>query len=147
MFKPIQGGTKVTVGEGFECWLPPLPDKSQIINYNLPRSEQYWKRMPIPAFYLDRAPEEAYKRDQEKMMVVSGEKKKVSYVDPILERYRRQEWHRRINGVWFMNDGEPTYLTGHQYFYLQWSKFDHKENDGYPFYYEFPSDNFYIAQW
>jgi hypothetical protein len=40
------------------------------------------------------------------------------YYDPELEEYREQEWHRREYGVWFMNNGKPTYLTGSHYLYL-----------------------------
>jgi len=147
MFKPIPGGSKIIVGEGFQCWLPPIPDKSQIINSGLPREEQYWRRQPIPEFYKERIVEEEYKKAHDLELVLRGDKKKVTYCDPLLERYRRREWHRRIYGVWFYNDGVPTYLTGSHYFYLNWSKFDHKENDGYPFYYEFSRDNFYIRSW
>ena len=35
-----------------------------------------------------------------------------------------EEFKRRDEGFWFMNDGEPTYITGSHYMYLQWSKID-----------------------
>ena len=35
-----------------------------------------------------------------------------------------EEFKRRDQGFWFMNDGEPTYITGSHYMYLQWSKID-----------------------
>lgn len=140
-------GAKVDLGEGFICHLPPLPDKSQIINYALPKAEQYWKRQPLPDYYQERSIEEEYKKNQEYYLVISGQKKAVTYCDPILERYRRQEWHRRMFGVWFYNDGVPTYLTNHHYWYLAWCRWDHKENDGYPFFYEYSKNNFYIRQW
>ena len=146
MFYPIKGGTKVLIGEGFECWTPPMPEPSQIIGYDLPKEEQYWRREPIPKWYSERVLEEEYKQRQDEELILKG-KKKTMYVDQMCERYRRREWHRRRWGVWFMNNGEPTYLTGHHYFYLQWCKFDHKENNGYPFYYKFSKDNFYIRQW
>jgi len=38
--------------------------------------------------------------------------------------YIDEEFNRRDNGFWFMNNGEPTYLTGSYYMYLQWSKID-----------------------
>lgn len=145
MFKPIKGGTSIIVGEGFNCHLPP-PDKSEIINYGLPIEEQYWKREPIPKWYLERSLEEEYKQVQDQELILRG-KKKTMFVDPMCERYRRREWRRRIWGLWFMNEGEPVYITGHHYFYLTYCKADHKENDGYPFYYEFSKDNFYIRQW
>jgi hypothetical protein len=38
--------------------------------------------------------------------------------------YIEGEFDRREYGHWFMNDGEPTYITGTHYMYLQWSKID-----------------------
>ena len=35
-----------------------------------------------------------------------------------------EEFKRRDEGFWFMNDGKPTYITGSHYMYLQWSKID-----------------------
>ena len=45
---------------------------------------------------------------------------------------RKEEWYeyidtefqRRENGYWFVNNGTPTYLTGSNYMYLQWTKID-----------------------
>tara|TARA_R100000664_G_scaffold34245_1_gene55682 strand:- start:4642 stop:6675 length:2034 start_codon:yes stop_codon:yes gene_type:complete len=41
-----------------------------------------------------------------------------------------QEFDRRRNGVWFMNNGVPTYITGEHYYYINWCKLD----IGYPEY-------------
>ena len=38
--------------------------------------------------------------------------------------YIEQEFDRRECGFWFMNNGEPTYITGTHYMYLQWTKID-----------------------
>ena len=38
--------------------------------------------------------------------------------------YIDEEFKRRDEGFWFNNDGEPTYITGTHYMYLQWSKID-----------------------
>jgi hypothetical protein len=35
-----------------------------------------------------------------------------------------EEFKRREEGYWFMNNGKPTYITGSHYMYLQWSKID-----------------------
>ena len=35
-----------------------------------------------------------------------------------------EEFKRRDEGFWFVNNGEPTYITGSHYMYLQWSKID-----------------------
>ena len=38
--------------------------------------------------------------------------------------YIDEEFKRREQGFWFTNKGEPTYITGTHYMYLQWSKID-----------------------
>ena len=38
--------------------------------------------------------------------------------------YIDQEFSRREEGFWFYNNNKPTYITGTQYMYLQWSKID-----------------------
>ena len=38
--------------------------------------------------------------------------------------YIDEEFTRREEGFWFDNGGEPTYITGTHYMYLQWSKID-----------------------
>jgi hypothetical protein len=35
-----------------------------------------------------------------------------------------KEFDRRANGLWFMNNGVPTYITGEHYYYLNWCKLD-----------------------
>lgn len=44
---------------------------------------------------------------------------KVKWVD-----YIQQEFESREFGHWFINNGNPTYITGSHYMYLQWSKID-----------------------
>ena len=49
------------------------------------------------------------------------------YPDDFKEKhygYIDEEFKRREEGFWFMNKGEPTYMTGTHYMYLQWSKID-----------------------
>ena len=38
--------------------------------------------------------------------------------------YIDEEFTRREEGFWFMNNGKPTWITGTHYMYLQWSKID-----------------------
>jgi len=38
--------------------------------------------------------------------------------------YIDEEFKRRDEGFWFMNNNESTYITGSHYMYLQWSKID-----------------------
>ena len=44
---------------------------------------------------------------------------KNKYIDYIEDEFRKRE-----NGFWFYNKGNPTYITGTHYMYLQWSKID-----------------------
>tara|TARA_R110002012_G_scaffold260054_2_gene441720 strand:+ start:52 stop:2286 length:2235 start_codon:yes stop_codon:yes gene_type:complete len=46
--------------------------------------------------------------------------------------YIEEEFNRRENGYWFVNNTTPTYITGAHYMYLQWTKID----IGYPDYRE-----------
>ena len=38
--------------------------------------------------------------------------------------YIDEEFKRRDEGFWFINNGKPTYIVGTHYMYLQWSKID-----------------------
>jgi len=38
--------------------------------------------------------------------------------------YIDEEFKRRDEGFWFVNNGKPTYIVGTHYMYLQWSKID-----------------------
>ena len=38
--------------------------------------------------------------------------------------YIEKEFEKREHGLWFVNKGKPTYITGSHYMYLQWSKID-----------------------
>ena len=74
-------------------------------------SEQYWERQDLPKelgriqsiFQWNDMPSEFKDR----------------WVD-----YIEEEFERRENGFWFMNNGTPTYITGSHYMYLQWSSID-----------------------
>ena len=113
-------GTKGEIIEIADLYiqLPAVPDN--VLFSELPKEEQYWRRMEPPAELMKiKSMDEWYEMPKEF-------KKKYT---PFIE----QEFYRRKNGVWFMNNGEPTYITGHHYMFLQWSKID----IGYPSYLEF----------
>lgn len=74
-------------------------------------SEQYWERQDLPQ-QLSKIQSIFQWHDMPKEF-------KIRYVD-----YIEEEFDRRENGLWFMNNGEPTYITGSHYMYLQWSKID-----------------------
>ncbi|MDN4642370.1 hypothetical protein QCD70_19165, partial [Agreia sp. PsM10] len=70
--------------------------------------EQKWERTPLPEWY----------KEIQKIWKAYDKKKKEDdpeFYDEQLEEYKKQEWYRRLNGFWFMNNGEATYLTGSHY--------------------------------
>jgi hypothetical protein len=126
MYEKIEGGSVIDI-QGLKCNLPPEGYVFNIITKQVEfrgvykrseiQSEQYWKRMPLPDWYLD-----TMKRWDE-----FDKKKKdddVEFYDEKLEEFKKQEWDRRLNGFWYMNNGVPTFLTGLHYLYLQWWPID-----------------------
>ena len=86
--------------DGLNIILPEVPkNKKDILFSKSKKAEQYWRRTPIP-------------------VGVS-----VDSVDAYTE-YILEEFRRRREGIWFMNNGEPVYLTGAHYFALQWCKME-----------------------
>ncbi|MDB4335739.1 hypothetical protein OAA03_00600 [bacterium] len=80
--------------------LPKKPRyKKDILYHNLPKKQQRWTREDIP---------KGLTRDNA-----------TDYVD-----YIEEEFRRRRDGLWFYNNGVPTYITGSHYMFIQWSKID-----------------------
>ena len=91
--------------------LPELPEKSKILFHNKKKEDQFWERQEPPKELIGvKSMDEWYEMPKEF---------KAKYND-----YIETEFERRRNGVWFYNNGVPTYLTGHHYMFLQWSKID-----------------------
>jgi hypothetical protein len=105
---------------GLDIMLPKEPPPADILFHSLPKAEQRWKRSPL-----------------------AEELSRVRSMDEWSERprefrdrfspYVEEEFRRRREGVWFYNNGIPTYITGRHYMLLQWSKID----VGYPYFLEF----------
>ena len=126
MYEKIEGGTIIDI-QGLKCNLPPDGYVYNIITKQLEFrgiyerdkniDEQYWKRIPMPSWYADTMKKwdefDKKKKDDE-----------LEFYDEKLEEFKRQEWDRRLNGFWYMNNGKPTYLTGLHYLYLQWWSID-----------------------
>jgi hypothetical protein len=147
MYLKLPGYKKKLLRDGlYTVWLPPAPPRETIQGWHLKKTDQFWRRTPLPDYYAERRPEELRIQAEEEKLVREGIMERVEYFDPVLESYRREEWRRRIFGHWFMNNGEPVYLTGDHYMYLQWSKLDHPDNDGYPIFYEPQLERFYFRQ-
>ena len=79
----------------------------EVIVRSMIKADQYWERPEPPKDYAKRVAKEKEIR-----------KIDPSYFDNELQKYRAREWHRRKFGVWFMNNGKMTYLTGLHYYYL-----------------------------
>jgi len=88
-------------------------EKRDILARSAKADYQYWER-PLPP------PDYELKRKKE----ILTQKTAPEYYNPELQDYRNQEWDRRLNGLWFMNNGKVTYLTGLHYFYLTHWKID-----------------------
>jgi hypothetical protein len=126
MYEKIEGGSIIDI-QGLKCNLPPEGHVFNIITKQVEfrgvykrseiESEQYWKRIALPDWYQDTMKKwdefDKKKKDDE-----------VEFYDERLEEYKKQEWDRRLNGFWYMNNGKPTFLTGLHYLYLQWWPID-----------------------
>jgi hypothetical protein len=105
--------------------LPKKPKRSEILFHEKPKAMQMWERIAMPE-ELQRI------RSMDEWLEKPAEfrKKFRSYIE--------QEFQRRRDGVWFYNNGVPTYITGRHYMFLQWSKID----IGYPSYLAFQREIF-----
>jgi hypothetical protein len=88
----------------------PKPTKN-IYKRSKDKKDQYWESSPIP-------------KELGRMKSIfqwhnTPENFKSQWVD-----YIEEEFDRREQGYWFMNNGIPTYITGTHYMYLQWTKID-----------------------
>ncbi len=111
----------IQVGE-HQFILPPAPlsQDEVLFSKELPRN-QYWRRQKdFPKFFYDWNAETRMEADLTfysstgVLLSLSREDSKTH------RRLRDRELQRRVTGVWFMNNGELTYLTGGHYFILQW---------------------------
>ncbi len=115
---------------------PPLPKKKDILFHDKKKEDQYWTRLKdLPKIFYDWHDEstpagqgvelDAKKTeysDAHQLLSLSKEdtallfdKKEENGREGLQER----EVRRRTEGVWFYNNGEPTYLTGNHYAILQ----------------------------
>lgn len=101
-------GQIITIGSEdatYQYELPPLPKEADILYYDLPQKEQYWRTPADLKRQLDI-------RDVKKM----NEKERIEYI-----QLWRDRWE---NGMWFMNNGIPTYIVGAHVDHLVFNKFD-----------------------
>ena len=94
----------VIILDELKIQMPRIPDKKDILFHDLPKKEQYWRREEVPKGITPKNKE-------------------------MWDSYIKEEFRKRREGVWFMNNGTPVYLTGNHYFALQWVKM--LDNGGY----------------
>ena len=103
-----------TLGEvyeinGLKIGLPKMPKK--VSSTSKTKSEQYWEPHVLPK-HLKRIQTIFQWHDTPAPF-------KSLWID-----YIEEEFDKREEGHWFMNNGDPTYITGTHYMYLQWTKID-----------------------
>lgn len=92
---PHSTSGEVIVLENLNIQLPEVPkDKKTILFHDLKKEDQYWRRLEVPHNIT------------------------MENVD-LWDEYIKEEFRRRREGIWFYNNGKPTYLTGNHYFALQ----------------------------
>jgi hypothetical protein len=145
MYWEIPQGSVLNV-QGLNCHLPPVGYVQNMVTGELEHrgvyqrsdieTEQYWERIALPAWYNETMKRwDAYDRKKKE-----GDDE---FYDEHLEAYKGQEWDRRLNGFWFMNEGAAVYITGAHYFFMQWVMID----IGYPKF-RFPDmEYFYFQQY
>jgi len=88
-----------------------LPPVDKVYSRSNKKEEQYWEKIQYP-------------KELEKIKNVFDWNK---YPDHFKEQwydYVDAEFKYRDEGIFFNNNGTPTYMTGTHYMYLQWSKID-----------------------
>ena len=88
----------------------PLTPKKCLQRHNK-KEEQYWEREELP---------KALGRMQS---IFQWNEMPSQFKDRWVD-YIEGEFDRREQGLWFMSNGEPTYITGAHYMYLQWTSID-----------------------
>lgn len=94
---------------GLAIALPAAP--KECLQRHSSKSEQYWERADLP------------KELSKIQSIFQWNDMPTEFKDRWVD-YIEQEFDYRENGFWFMNNGEPTYITGSHYMYLQWSSID-----------------------
>ena len=102
---------------GLKIGLPPVPKITP--QRHITKSLQYWEREDLP-------------KELQKINSIFQWNDMASVFKDRWVDYIETEFDRRDEGYWFMNQGEPTYITGSHYMYLQWTSID----IGYPDYRE-----------
>ena len=110
---------------GLLIQLPKKPLKKDILFHDKPQKDQRWTRTELPRELAQvKSMDEWFETPKE------FQQRWGAYIE--------REFRRRKEGLWFYNNGVPTYITGHHYMFLQWSRID----IGYPSYLKFQRELF-----
>lgn len=105
----------------YDYILPELPSEHEILYYDLPKEEQYWRRE-----------EWDFKEINEKW----SDDQKIKFVT--------REIRRRTYGLYFYNKGVITYISGSHYFFLQYWKMPTKEGMTYATFRRYQKEFYYF---
>lgn len=141
MYSPVDNGTIENI-QGIKCHIPPVGyvhnvltgslEKRLVYTRSPKKNEQYWEPTKLPKDYSKLRDKETARQEDDK-----------EFSDSVLEHFRQQEWDRRLNGFWFMNNGISQYITGLHYFYLCYWNLD----TGLPKYRDTDRKYFYFMQY
>jgi len=94
---------------GLRIGLPKTPES--VWARDTDTTKQYWERQELP-------------KDIRRIQTIFQWNEMPTDFKERFVDYIEGEFDRREGGHWFMNNGIPTYMTGSQYMYLQWSSID-----------------------
>lgn len=140
MFRKHPDSTPVDLQEGLTGWIPPVGvvwdhitgkwANVDVYSRSRNKKDQYWEPERIPEWYK--------KKRREEEREILGTQNPDFFIEEC-EQFRQGQWFKRLNGMWFMNNGEPTYITGLHWFYLTHWPID----VGLPSYFNFDRLRFY----
>lgn len=116
----------ITVNDGdpdltpIDIKLPKPPPLHQIEGYGKPAKDQKWKVSTLPERLQELQDSDDLETLEEMWAFLT--KNQADYKEELL--YIEEQWRRRQEGYWFFNNGRPTYLTGTNYFYINFWELD-----------------------
>ena len=97
-----------------ELKLPEPPELHTIDGFGLPAKDQFFRIQQMPVKLID-----LVKTSNDFFEVIQKlDKNRTRYRNEIL--WIQQQWHYRLNGYWFWNNGTPTYIDGWHFFYCNY---------------------------
>ena len=140
MYRKHPDATPIDLQEGLTGWIPPegvVWDhftekwvKTGVFSRSRSKKDQYWEPEKEPEWYKK-------KRREEERAILNTENP--YFIIEECESYRQEQWFKRLNGFWFMNNGVATYITGLHWLYLTHWRID----VGLPSYFNFDRNRFY----